>query len=319
MQIEYFDAVNFIMSCEDAFILTHQSPDGDTIGAGFTMYYLLKALGKRSKVVCPDKFPDRYSYMYQGYEEENFEPKCVIAVDVADPKLLGALADVYGDKVNLCIDHHISNTGYAEKTLVCPDSSAACEVMYELIRMLEIRVSENMAKCIYTGIATDTGCFKFENTTPRAHEIAATLMREHKIKYAAMNRQLFDVKSSGRIKLEVGLINNMETYLDNKCTMVVITKDFMKDYNVEGAELEGITSLAMQVDGVEVGVIIKERDKDVYKVSMRSANDVNVSQICASLGGGGHVKAAGCLIEAPLEEVKKIVVDAVAKGLEPQK
>lgn len=316
MQIEYFDAVNYIMNCEDVYILTHQSPDGDTIGAGFSLYYLLKALGKRSKVICPDKLPKRYGYMYEEYKDEEFEPKCIIAVDVADVKLLGALEDTYAEKVNLCIDHHISNTGYAEKTLVRPASSATCEVMYELITLLEVRVNENMAKCIYTGIATDTGCFKFENTTPRAHEITGMLMKAYKFGYAAINRQLFDVKSEGRIKLEVGLINTMETYLDNKCTIITVTKEFLKEYNVEGSELEGITSLAMQIEGVEVGVLIKEREPDVYKVSMRSANNVNVSEICSSLGGGGHVKAAGCLIKASLNEAKHIIVEAVAKGME---
>ncbi len=316
MQIEYFDAINIINDSDDIYIITHQSPDGDTIGAGFSLYYLLTALGKRSKVICPDDFPERYEYMYEDYVEKDFEAKCVIAVDVADEKLMGTLAEVYGDKVDLCIDHHVSNTEYARKTLLCSYASATCEVMYELITRMDVKITESMAKCIYTGIATDTGCFKYENTSARAHEIVAALKTEHKLKYAAMNRILFDIKSEGRIRLEAVLINTMETYLDNRCTLVCITKEFMNTLNLEGSELEGVTAVAMQIEGVEVGVTMKEREPDVYKVSMRSANDVNVSEICKSLGGGGHVKAAGCLVKAPLEEAKRIIVEAVAKGMD---
>ena len=128
MQIEYFDAINIINDSDDIYIITHQSPDGDTIGAGFSLYYLLTALGKRSKVICPDDFPERYEYMYEDYVGKDFEAKCVIAVDVADEKLMGTLAEVYGDKVDLCIDHHVSNTEYARKTLLCSYASATCEV-----------------------------------------------------------------------------------------------------------------------------------------------------------------------------------------------
>lgn len=316
MLIDLSEAVEFLKGCEDAVILTHQSPDGDCIGAGFALKDLLEALGKRSRVLCSDEFPKRYDFMTSVGSGEEFEPKTVIAVDIADPQLMGNLRETYGNKVQLCIDHHISNIGYAEKTLLNAGASATCELIYELADAMKIQMSDHCAACIYTGIATDTGCFKYECTTARCHEIAAELMKLHKLKYAKINREMFDVKSIGRLKMERIVTDLMEYYLDNRLTMICITSDILNEQHVDANDLDGCASIPLQVEGVEVGVTIKEKSENEYKVSMRSANDVNVSAICQTLGGGGHIKAAGCLVKGTLEEVKAAVVEAVRKGME---
>lgn len=316
MLIDLSEAVEFLKGCEDAVILTHQSPDGDCIGAGFALKDLLEALGKRSRVLCSDEFPKRYDFMTSVGSGEEFEPKTVIAVDIADPQLMGNLREIYGNKVQLCIDHHISNVGYAEKTLLNAGASATCELIYELADAMKIQMSDHCAACIYTGIATDTGCFKYECTTARCHEIAAELMKSHKLKYAKINREMFDVKSIGRLKMERIVTDLMEYYLDNRLTMICITSDILNEQHVDANDLDGCASIPLQVEGVEVGVTIKEKSENEYKVSMRSANDVNVSAICQTLGGGGHIKAAGCFVKGTLEEVKAAVVEAVRKGME---
>ena len=316
MLIDLSEAVEFLKGCEDAVILTHQSPDGDCIGAGFALKDLLEALGKRSRVLCSDEFPKRYDFMTSVGSGEEFEPKTVIAVDIADPQLMGNLRETYGNKVQLCIDHHISNVGYAEKTLLNAGASATCELIYELADAMKIQMSDHCAACIYTGIATDTGCFKYECTTARCHEIAAELMKSHKLKYAKINREMFDVKSIGRLKMERIVTDLMEYYLDNRLTMICITSDILNEQHVDANDLDGCASIPLQVEGVEVGVTIKEKSENDYKVSMRSAIDVNVSAICQTLGGGGHIKAAGCLVKGTLEEVKAAVVEAVRKGME---
>lgn len=316
MLIDLSEAVEFLKGCEDAVILTHQSPDGDCIGACFALKDLLEALGKRSRVLCSDEFPKRYDFMTSVGSGEEFEPKTVIAVDIADPQLMGNLRETYGNKVQLCIDHHISNVGYAEKTLLNAGASATCELIYELADAMKIQMSDHCAACIYTGIATDTGCFKYECTTARCHEIAAELMKSHKLKYAKINREMFDVKSIGRLKMERIVTDLMEYYLDNRLTMICITSDILNEQHVDANDLDGCASIPLQVEGVEVGVTIKEKSENEYKVSMRSANDVNVSAICQTLGGGGHIKAAGCLVKGTLEEVKAAVVEAVRKGME---
>lgn len=320
MHINMSDACRFLENCRDAVILIHQSPDGDCVGAGFALKEIFSALGIRSRVVCGDDIPKRYDYIISGSEkEEDFEPETVIAVDVADPQLLGAeLKEKYEGKVQLCIDHHVSNIGYAEKTLLYPEASATCEIIYNIAKELNVSVSDYIASCIYTGIATDTGCFKYDNTTPECHEIAASLMRNNKLRYAHINREMFDVKSIGRIKMESKVMELMEYYLNGRLTMICITSDIMKKMGVDGNDLEGCASLPLQVEGVEVGIMLKEREKDVYKVSMRSANDVNVSEICRTLGGGGHAKASGCLLKGSIDEVKKCLINAVEGALDHQ-
>lgn len=314
MRIAIAQAADCLKQCEDVYILIHQSPDGDCVGAGFALMHVLHAMGKRAKVLCPEPIPARYGFL-TAPDSGEFPAKYVIAVDVADLQLLGNLRSTYEGHVDLCIDHHISNTDYAARVCVDPDASAACQVLYEIIQALGMPLTDPMAVCIYTGIATDTGCFKYENASARAHEIVARLKREHELPYAQINRNMFDVKSLGRLKMERAVMEIMEFYLDGRCTMICVTQEILRRMQVEEAELDGIAGLPLQVEGVEVGVTIKEKEPGVYKVSMRSADRANVSRICGKLGGGGHVKAAGCSLQGTLAQVKETLVSAVEQEL----
>lgn len=316
MKINYEQAAKMLSECGNAYILIHQSPDGDCIGSGMAIYHILKSMGKKARVLCSDEIPKRYSHMTRDYVDEEFEPDNIISTDVADIKLLGKYKEIYGDKVDLCIDHHISNTLYAKNTLVCPEASAACEVLFEVMLKMGIVPNDIVTACLYTGIATDTGCFKYESVSSRTFEIAAQLKQNKNVNFAQINRRMFDIKSRGRIKMEAAVAEKMEYYLDGRCTMITITTEMLNNLGVEPEEIEGLTGVPLQVEEAEVGVTIKQRDADSYKISMRSANEANVSDICTSLGGGGHIRAAGCLIHGSLEEVKKKIIAAVEKGLE---
>lgn len=306
----------FLQNCKDVHIVIHRSPDGDCIGAGYSLQAVLRLLGKRSKVLCADEIPERFRFLLPAQPEEDFPAANCISVDLADESLLGSLQEKYAGKVQLCIDHHISNAFYAEQTLLESHASAACEVLYKVYRYMGISFTEQIAKCLYTGMATDTGCFKFQNTTPEAHIFAAEMMREFPhIRYDLMNRHLFDVKSPGRIRAEMQMLSQMEYYFDNKCTLVWALLDIFQENNVCENDMEGLTNLSTQPESVEVGVTLREREKGVYKVSMRSTRDVNVSAICAQFGGGGHVKAAGCLLKGTPEEVRSKILEAVEKAL----
>ena len=181
---------------------------------------------------------------------------------------------------------------------------------------MNINFTEQIAKCLFTGMSTDTGCFKFENTTPETHIFTAELMREFpNIRYGLINRQMFDVKSPSRIKAEMLMLSQMEYYFHNQCTIVWATLELCQKYHVDEKDMEGLTSLSLQPEGVEVGITFREREPNVFKVSMRSAKDVNVSELCQILGGGGHVKAAGCLLKGSPDEVRKKVLQVVEKAL----
>ena len=316
MNIGLREAEAFLKNCDNVYILIHQSPDGDCIGAGFALNDILRSMGKKSAVLCCDTFSKKFDFITDVENNADFTPDTIISVDVADTKLLGKYQEIYGDKVQLCIDHHISNTGYAEKTLLDAKASAACEVLYRLVRFMGIEISDYTAQCLYTGIATDTGCFRFENAGAETHETVADIMRNHKLNYAKINREMFDIKSVGMLKMESAVINVMEYYLDGKVTMICITNELLESLGVDVSDLDGCSSLPLKVEGVEVGITIREKAPDSYKISMRSTGDVNVSEICRTLGGGGHVKASGCAMDGNIEDIKKILVEAVRKGME---
>ena len=316
MYIGFSETETFLRNCEDAVIITHRNPDGDCIGAGFGLQDILSQMGIRSRVVCSDEFPSRYAFMTNGSNKYgDFEPKTVIAVDIADVKLMGDYEQIYGDKVQLCIDHHISNKNYAEKTLLHADATAACEIIYDLAKFMGVKITKHCATCLYTGIATDSGCFKYDCTTPRAHEIAAEMMRSYDINFARINRYMFDVKSRGRLMLESKISDLMEEKLGGRLVIVAVTQKMMKDMGVSMEELEGFAPLTIQLENTEVGILMREREDGALKCAFRSAYDVNVSEICQLLGGGGHAKAAGCTLDCDIAEAKKLLTHTVERAL----
>ncbi|MDE5582144.1 MAG: bifunctional oligoribonuclease/PAP phosphatase NrnA [Ruminococcus sp.] len=314
MYISFGEAETFLRNCKDAVIITHRNPDGDCIGAGFGLKDILQQLGIRSRVVCHDDFPERFDFLTNVGAGEDFEPQTVIAVDVADPSLMGKYQEIYGKRVQLCIDHHVSNKNYAEKTLLRADASATCEVIYQLAESMGLDISRHCAMCLYTGIATDTGCFRFDCTTYRTHEAVADIMKKFDINFARINRYMFDVKSEGRIKLESMLNGMMELYLGGKLCIIAVTNEIMEKVGIDSSELEGFANLTLQLEKTEIGIFIREREND-FKCSFRSSGDINVSEICQQLGGGGHAKASGCNMAGTLDEVKTKMIETVREAL----
>ncbi|MGN0666408.1 MAG: bifunctional oligoribonuclease/PAP phosphatase NrnA [Huintestinicola sp.] len=312
--ISMAEAAKFFKENDNFYILTHVSPDGDAMGSGFGLCRILRNMGKKANVLCSDPFPMRYEFLWKDYELEKFSPNVIVSVDLADTNLFGKELSVYKGFVDLCIDHHISNTGYAKKTLLDGGASAACQVIYDMCIEGEMPVDEFAAECFYVGIATDTGCFKFENTTPRAHRIAADIIEKYDIPYAKINRELFDIKSRARMQAEQMAMSSMEMYLDDKCAIIAITSDTIAQTGLAKEEFEGMASLPMQIEGVEIGVTIKEKEPGKYKVSLRSVN-TDVSAVCAKLGGGGHARAAGCTVEGDLQQAKLKLLSVIAPVL----
>lgn len=312
--MEFSKIKSFLETCDNVTILTHKSPDGDTLGAGFALCRFLRNMGKKANVLNSEEFPARYAFLYEGYEEMDFEEKTVIAVDIADTKLLGSKLEEYAKegKIDLCIDHHISNMYYAKYTYVNASASATCQIMYELFRYMGGQFDKIIARCLYTGIATDTGCFKYENTTASAHMAVSELMK-YNIEYAKINRQMFDVKSKARLQIERAITDNMEFWCNDKCAVISVTSKMMEESGIEPAEFEGLASIPLQVEGVEIGITIKQRHEKVFKLSVRTSEKIDASQFCKSFGGGGHIRAAGCEIQGTLDEVKEIVKKNVVK------
>ncbi len=300
---------------DDFIILTHVSPDGDTLGSAYALALGLGSIGKKAYVVCSDEVPARYDYFVKKANLQPIDYKTIVAVDVADAKLLGELYEPCRDRVDLCIDHHISNTGYAENLYLDDKASATAECIYEILKMLKVKITPLIAECLYTGLATDTGCFKYSNVTVRTHLIAAELYKLG-INAAEINRLMFDTKSRARIELEKMVLDTAEFHFSDRCIVLTVTEEMQKKSGCEPSDLEGVAVISRSVEGVKVGVSIKQNDSDTYKISLRTYEPLNASAICKTLGGGGHKGAAGCTLTGELSEVKAQILSAVKTALE---
>lgn len=306
------EAAQLLKQQQDILILTHRSPDGDTLGSAYAMLRVLRDMGKRVNVICDDIIGEKYSYLLEGVEEQDFEPEFILAVDVADIKLLGSLKKKYEGKIDLCIDHHGSNTGYA-KRLLLEECAACAEIIYDLICTMGAEIDEKIAECIYTGISTDTGCFRYSNTTAQSHFIAAKLM-ETGFNYFKINRLMFEIKSKQLLDLEQNAIASMEYYLDGKVAVITLTKEMM--CSIEPGSLEYIAPLPRQVKGVRCGMTLKQVEDEHFRISIRTGHELDASAICAKLGGGGHKRAAGCSFSGTKQELLKRLLAAVQEEMD---
>ena len=314
MRIEINEAVEFLKSHDEYLILMHASPDGDTLGCGFALCGALQRMGKRAKAVCPDPIPHHFDYMREAFEEQEFEHKTIVSVDVADSKLLGDMKET-GDKAELCIDHHVSNTEYAERLLLREHYAAAAELMYEVIVALGVQIDRTIANCLYTGIATDTGCFKFSNTKPQTHIFAAKLM-ECGAEIAPINYAMFELKTQGRIKLEQEVLKNMKYYADGHIAVISVMLDTLAAIeDIDSDDVGAMAAIPRQIEGVDIGISIKEKKPGFFKASLRSSERVDVSKIAQSFGGGGHARAAGCSFENTYEATEDLIVEACCEAL----
>lgn len=314
MRVTLKDCAEIIKKCRSFLILTHQSPDGDTLGSAFALKRALDKMSKPSKVICNDEIPQKYSFLWDGIDNSDIDFEAVIAVDIADRKLLGEKIDSeYGDKIVLAVDHHLSHRDYAENTFMC-DKAANAENIYDLLNELGIEIDSGIATCIYCGMATDTGCFLFTNTTPETHKIAAELM-EKGADFATVNRKMFETKTVSYLKLEQMALSTIEMHFGGKCAVMKITQDMFRKSNSNDGECDGIASLPRKIEGVLIGVTVKEKETGHYKVSVRTVEPYDASKICARFGGGGHNRAAGCEFTCSLEEATNALLKVIGEQI----
>ncbi len=315
MRIEVNEAAEFLRTHDDYLILMHASPDGDTLGCGNALCTALQRMGKRAKAVCPDEIPHRFDYMSEGVKPQEFEHKTIVCVDVADSKLLGDMKET-GDKADLCIDHHVSNTGYAQRLLLREHYASACELMYEVLTALGTEIDRMIANCLYTGIATDTGCFRFSNTTPQTHVYAAKLI-ECGAEIAHINYAMFELKTQGRLRLEQEVLKNMKYFGDGHIAMVTVMRETIASItDIDSDDVGAMAAIPRQIQGVDIGISIKEKKNGVLKASLRSSERIDVSEIAKRFGGGGHARASGCSFTCSYDEVVEQIVAACCEALE---
>ncbi|WP_238192056.1 bifunctional oligoribonuclease/PAP phosphatase NrnA [Paenibacillus sp. L3-i20] len=303
-------------------VVSHVQPDGDAISSTVVVSWLLERLGKKSVLVNESELPSRLSYLNHfdriisfksGRPELTFD--AVIAIDCADFRRIGEVADIFPNDCKLLnIDHHPTNNGFGTVNVIRPDAAATVEILYDLIERAGLEPDLNCANAIYTGLLTDTGGFRYSNTSPRVMQIASNLLA-----IGVSGNKLADIllekMTLAKLKLLQMALSRL-TFSENlEIGWLYIGKDDIKDCDAVPDDLEGIVNYALNVDGVEVGILFKEANDGAIKASLRSAGKADVAAIAQSFGGGGHVRAAGCRLEGPLPEAIKVLVEAVRKAL----
>ena len=321
--------VKYLKGSNDDFIVTsHISPDGDNIGSTLSMYYTLNKLGKNVYYVLDDNPPQNLKFLVENVnilksEEVSLTNYNIVALDCGDKNRICLSKELVDNaKSIICIDHHVSNDHYGDFNYIDTEASSTCELVYNILveyeKSEDIKIiDENIATYLYTGLLTDTGNFIYSNTHPSSFEMAKDLLLKG-AKKDIIIQKVFQSNPYNYYKLLGEALNTLDI-VDGKIASIMITKEMLKRNVISFNDVDGITSYTRDIDGVEVGILLKEKKENEVKVSLRSKTYVDVSKIAQGFGGGGHVRASGCTIYSSVEDAKKQVIEAVVMAMQGDK
>lgn len=315
MKIDSDRVVELLQKKDNILILTHKNPDGDTLGCGVALCRVLQGLGKNARVENSDIIPKRYSYLFEDLKVMDFEPEFIVAVDVADTKLLGErLEGLYSDRVDLCIDHHGSNREFAKELYLRSEDGAASLSLYRIIKKMGVPVTPQIATALYTGLSTDTGCFRYSNASSECYRVAAELI-DSGADSARINVLMFETKPLSYFRLLTEVLAGMRTFCDGRVIVLKVTRDMFDRTGATPDQCDAIAAMSRQVEGALCGITMKEKQGGGYKLSLRTHEPLDAAQLCGLLGGGGHARAAGCDSGEDEEESLKVLIEAITEAL----
>lgn len=316
-----------ICKSENTLIVYHVRSDADAVGSAFALREILMAMGIPALCVCADEVPDRLRFLTESAQgsvviEEGLEldHERVISVDSASPTQLGSLYQKLCRDMDVMIDHHGTGTPYADN-YIDPDAAATGEIIYTLGKRLVERgalseIPKRALMCIYAAICSDTGSFRFANVTPTTFRIAAELL-EAGVQGDEVCRKLYESKSLKQVKAEGEAARRLLMHDGGKIASVTFPYASKFSLALSDEHLETIIDIPRSISGVEVAFCVKQTEQNnTFRVSMRSAGDVDVAAICAKFGGGGHTRAAGCTVEARhIDDVEEMLVDTIRAAM----
>lgn len=313
------DIIELILRSDKISIIAHEDEDADSVGSCFAIKLALESLGKEANCCFSSPIEKRIAFMGDGYAvfdaDADYTADLCICLDCGDVKRLGSRIKVLESaKHSLSIDHHETNTAFAEVNFVDAKASSTGEILYELFCKMGIGISKDIAKNLYCTISSDTGSFKYSNVTPKTMQIAGELILTG-IDHAEISRLLHDMDDIEVIKCKAELMQNIETYFDGKLTVVTAKDALFEKYGLTERDSGDIVNIAKAVRGCEIAVSVRETGEKI-KVSFRSNGEKSVSQLAVRFGGGGHAKASGAKITGKTaEQVKADIIEAVGELL----
>lgn len=291
-------------------IVSHVSPDGDTLGSSLALMHALRMLGKDVIMNVDDDISTVYSFLpgiaeYRRFApDESVDADLLVIIDASSADRAGNAMEVVKSPAVLNIDHHKTNTRFADYLYLDSDAAATAEIIYSLLLEMGIKLTRDIATCIYEGIYTDTGSFKYSNTTSNTLKTAADLLN-YGVNPSLISDNM-ELKSRSQVEMLRKVLETLTFLKDGKIAYIEIPLE-LYDHNVE---TDAFISYPRYVEGVEIALLFKQVEENLTRVSFRS-KEIDVAKIALSFGGGGHKKAAGCSIYAPLKEAEKVVLDVI--------
>lgn len=304
---------------ESFLVCAHYSPDGDALGSTAALGFILKALGKDFALYNESGVPAQFEWLSLPCELHTEIPEgdfdYVISLDCGDKARLGdAMEKHFPETGSINIDHHLGNPNFAEHNWVGPEYAAVGEMVAQIALDLDIPLSGELGEAIYLALVSDTGYFSFGNTRPETLELSAEILRQG-LNTGTFNARLQNQWTTGRLKLWSKIFGDTHFYFDDQVGVIHISQDLFDDTGTSREDTDGVVNYIRRVKTVKAAILLREDEPGFTKISFRSSGDVNVQQIAASLGGGGHKNAAGAGLEVGMEEAERIVLEACDKFL----
>lgn len=315
-------AASFLQSHQTFFLAAHQSPDGDTLGSCLALRQALRHMDKQATVVCSDPVPEWFSFLVGADTVlapaalQGLAPaEAVVYVDCADHKRTGELQPLLeAAPFQYCIDHHETNPQKTKDGDWVEPTGATGELILQLLQALSVPLTKEIATCLYTALATDTGNFSYSNTTPDTFRAAALLL-EAGIDLPELNRTLFRSMKRNKARLIAYVLQNMHLYEQDMLGIVTIELRTLDAFDATEADCEGLIDYVRDINTVEAACVLRESHDGTVRVSMRSKHGCDVAKPAQQFGGGGHFRAAGCTLHTTLDEAERQVRAALVEAI----
>ena len=301
------DAARFLLEHDHFAILSHRRPDGDTVGNSAALCRGLRLLGKTAHVLVNKEVTPRFAWLHEGLTKPWVEEgDTIVSVDVASPEMLPADFRPLLGKIALRIDHHSSATSFTEQELVDGDSASCAEVVWDVLELMGVKADRALAEAVYVGVSTDTGCFRFSNTTAHTFSVAALCTRAGARIYE-LNQELFETNTLERLKMQAWIVEHLELLRGGEMAICAIPRAVEEEIGVNEDDMDNISNFPRTVAGVRMAATLRETGDGETKLSVRAVPGCDATAVTVRFGGGGHKGAAGASMKLPLDEAVKAV------------
>ena len=305
------ECAEYLLNHDNYCILSHRRPDGDTLGSTAALCLGLRQLGKTAHVLRNPEITDHFRWLHEGLTKEAAEEgDCLVTVDVASPTMLPLAFQHLLGRIDLRIDHHASATSFTDWELVDGGSASCAEVVWDVLKWMGVRADRAIAEATYVGVSTDTGCFRYANTTDHTFSVAAECARGGARVYE-LNQELFETNTLGRLKMQAWIVDHMKMIRGGEMAIVAIPKAVEAEIGVTEDDMDNISSFPRTVAGVCMAATLRETNDDGTKISVRAIPGYDATKVTVQFGGGGHKGAAGASLKMSLEEAAKAVEAAM--------